>query len=223
MRIVTVSRKAVVPGIRADEFLPADSRLVVEPDLVGIGAVHIHRILNGLPVCIHQDDRLVGNRSQNAVLLPVILHHTGEGAPDLLQLIPLKGKDHLKSILLRMTGLQMDIRAQLRGIRSHMGKLPLAPILPDDPGEIPLLRIGIFLPPLKNRIALFLPGVFDDFYIEPVFRKKGIARQLALAAQDWCKENGLASLTVTCAPCDERMYQSLGFEFRLGSTYTITL
>ena len=62
-------------------------------------------------------------------------------------------------------------------------------------------------------------GVFDDFYIEPVFRKKGVARKLAKAAQDWCKENGLASLTVTCAPCDERMYQALGFDVRLGSTF----
>lgn len=62
-------------------------------------------------------------------------------------------------------------------------------------------------------------GVFDDFYIEPVFRKKGIARKLAQAAQDWCKENGLASLTVCCAPCDEGMYQDLGFGSRLGSTF----
>ena len=66
-------------------------------------------------------------------------------------------------------------------------------------------------------------GVFDDFYIEPVFRKKGIARKLALAAQDWCKENGLASLTVTCAPCDEGMYQALGLDVRLGSTFAIIL
>ena len=62
-------------------------------------------------------------------------------------------------------------------------------------------------------------GVFDDFYIEPVFRKKGIARKLAQAAQDWCKENGVASLTVTCAPCDEGLYQALGFDARLGATF----
>ena len=62
-------------------------------------------------------------------------------------------------------------------------------------------------------------GVFDDFYIEPVFRKKGVARKLALVAQDWCKEKGLASLTVCCAPCDEGMYQALGFDVRLGSTF----
>lgn len=62
-------------------------------------------------------------------------------------------------------------------------------------------------------------GVFDDFYIEPVFRKKGIARMLAKAAQNWSAENGVASLTVTCAPCDEGMYRSLGFETRLGFTF----
>ena len=62
-------------------------------------------------------------------------------------------------------------------------------------------------------------GVFDDFYIEPVFRKKGVARMLAQAAQDLCEEKGLASLTVSCAPCDEGMYQALGFDVRLGSTF----
>ena len=62
-------------------------------------------------------------------------------------------------------------------------------------------------------------GVFDDFYIEPVFRKKGVARMLAQAAQDWCEEKGLASLTVSCAPCDEGMYQALGFDTQLGYTF----
>ena len=62
-------------------------------------------------------------------------------------------------------------------------------------------------------------GMFDDFYIEPVFRRKGIARKLAKAAQEWCEENGITSLTVCCAPCDEGMYQALGFDTRLGSTF----
>lgn len=43
-------------------------------------------------------------------------------------------------------------------------------------------------------------GIFEDFYIEPVFRNKGIARKLAQTAQAWCAENEIASLTVTCAP-----------------------
>lgn len=62
-------------------------------------------------------------------------------------------------------------------------------------------------------------GVFEDFYIEPAFRKRGIARKLAAAAQSWCRENGIASLTVCCAPCDEAMYQSLGFDVHLGTTF----
>ncbi|MBQ4040009.1 MAG: GNAT family N-acetyltransferase, partial [Oscillospiraceae bacterium] len=62
-------------------------------------------------------------------------------------------------------------------------------------------------------------GVFEDFYIEPVFRGKGIARKLAKEAQRWCRENEVASLTVCCAPCDEEMYRSLGFEVGLGSTF----
>lgn len=66
-------------------------------------------------------------------------------------------------------------------------------------------------------------GVFDDFFIEPVFRGKGIARLLASAAQEWCRENGIPSLTVSCAPCDEGMYQSLGFGARLGTTLAYLL
>lgn len=62
-------------------------------------------------------------------------------------------------------------------------------------------------------------GVFDDFFIEPVFRGKGIARKLTQTAQEWSRENGIASLTVTCAPCDEKMYQALGFDTHLGTTF----
>ena len=63
-------------------------------------------------------------------------------------------------------------------------------------------------------------GVFEDFFIEPAFRGKGIAGQLACAAQDWCRENGIASLTVCCAPCDEEMYKHLGFDMTLGTTFS---
>ena len=62
-------------------------------------------------------------------------------------------------------------------------------------------------------------GVFEDFYIEPVFRKKGIARKLARSVQTWCRENSIVSLTVCCAPCDEKMYRSLGFDTHLGTTF----
>lgn len=62
-------------------------------------------------------------------------------------------------------------------------------------------------------------GVFEDFYIEPAFRNRGTARKLAEAAQSWCRENDIASLTVCCAVCDEAMYQALGFNTSLGTTF----
>ena len=61
-------------------------------------------------------------------------------------------------------------------------------------------------------------GVYEDFYIEPDFRGRGIARKLAAAAQAWCRDNGIVSLTVCCAPCDEKMYRALGFDACLGTT-----
>lgn len=62
-------------------------------------------------------------------------------------------------------------------------------------------------------------AVFEDFYVEPEFRGKGVARMLARAAQEWCRANGIASLTVCSAPCDAEMYRALGFEAPLGSTF----
>ena len=57
-------------------------------------------------------------------------------------------------------------------------------------------------------------GVFEDFYIRPEYRHKGIARKLVNYA--W-KDSGVESLTVGCADCDVEMYQSLGFSIRLGN------
>ncbi len=61
----------------------------------------------------------------------------------------------------------------------------------------------------------YLPsGVFEDFYILPEYRHRGIARQLVQFAR---QESGVFSLTVGCADCDREMYESLGFSIPLGS------
>ncbi len=57
-------------------------------------------------------------------------------------------------------------------------------------------------------------GVFEDFYILPEYRHKGIARRLVQFAR---RESGASSLTVGCADCDIPMYRSLGFSIPLGN------
>ena len=61
----------------------------------------------------------------------------------------------------------------------------------------------------------YLPsGVFEDFYILPEYRHKGIAHQLVQFAR---LESGVSSLTVRCADCDVQMYKALGFSIPIGN------
>ena len=59
-------------------------------------------------------------------------------------------------------------------------------------------------------------GVFEDFYIRPEHRHRGIARQLVQYAY---RESGVSSLTVGCADCDLEMYRSLGFRIPIGNLF----
>ena len=57
-------------------------------------------------------------------------------------------------------------------------------------------------------------GVFEDFYILPEARHRGIARKLVHFAAE---QSGVVSLTVGCADCDVEMYRALGFRVPLGN------
>ncbi|MGN1117390.1 MAG: GNAT family N-acetyltransferase [Acutalibacteraceae bacterium] len=57
-------------------------------------------------------------------------------------------------------------------------------------------------------------GVFEDFYILPEYRHKGIARKLVAYAYEQSK---VSSLTVGCADCDVEMYRAIGFQIPLGN------
>lgn len=71
--------------------------------------------------------------------------------------------------------------------------------------------------PCFSTFACTETGVFDDFFVEPVFRHQGGAGLLAKAAQAWCREQGFASLTVGCSAGDTDMYRALGFQTELGT------
>lgn len=57
-------------------------------------------------------------------------------------------------------------------------------------------------------------GVFEDFFIKPEYRHKGIARRLVAFAYE---QSDVNSLTVGCADCDMQMYQAIGFRIPLGN------
>lgn len=71
--------------------------------------------------------------------------------------------------------------------------------------------------PCFSTFACGETGVFDDFYVEPPFRRRGAARLLSGAARDWCRARGMASLTVGCCAGDVGMYRALGFSLELGT------
>lgn len=60
-------------------------------------------------------------------------------------------------------------------------------------------------------------GVFEDFYLYPPYRHRGIARRLVRFVQEACQLDGYASLTVGASECDVPMYASLGFHMPIGT------
>lgn len=57
-------------------------------------------------------------------------------------------------------------------------------------------------------------GVFEDFYLLPAYRHKGLARTLVQYA---IQDSGVGTLTVGCADCDVDLYRALGFTVPLGN------
>ena len=75
--------------------------------------------------------------------------------------------------------------------------------------------IGCCSVPVGFSTFNYMPcGVFEDLYILPGYRHKGITRQLVRFAR---LESGVSSLTVGCADCDVPMYEALGFSVPLGN------
>ncbi|MFR5783298.1 MAG: N-acetyltransferase family protein [Oscillospiraceae bacterium] len=66
-------------------------------------------------------------------------------------------------------------------------------------------------------------GVLDDFYIEPAFRGRGVARLLVEKAAEYCRKQGIQSLAVTGSDADIELYRALGFKTRLGTDLAMLL
>ena len=57
-------------------------------------------------------------------------------------------------------------------------------------------------------------GVFEDFYVHPQYRRRGIGRALVDFAYT---ESGVSTMTVGCADCDVEMYKAFGFDVPIGN------
>lgn len=51
-----------------------------------------------------------------------------------------------------------------------------------------------------------------NVYTDPEYRRRGIARQLLQTMIAWCKEQGLARVTLHASEDGRHLYESLGFE-----------
>lgn len=60
-------------------------------------------------------------------------------------------------------------------------------------------------------------GRFEDFYVCPSHRRKGVAREMARYVFSDMREREVTTLWVGCINADIKMYESLGFTSRLGN------
>lgn len=63
-------------------------------------------------------------------------------------------------------------------------------------------------------------GVFEDFYISPEYRQRGIAKKLANYVFSEMEDMGIENLWVGCADIDVAKFRNLGFNIGLGNLLT---
>ncbi len=88
---------------------------------------------------------------------------------------------------------------------------------PDRTGQIAgMLTITIY------RVPTGLRSIVEDVAVDPVFRRKGIAKALMLAAIEYARQAGANGVALTSNPKREAanlLYQSLGFARRETNAY----
>jgi ribosomal protein S18 acetylase RimI-like enzyme len=54
-------------------------------------------------------------------------------------------------------------------------------------------------------------GNILNVYTDPNFRRRGLARELMMAALEWCGENGVDTIILHASPSGRSLYEALGF------------
>ena len=107
--------------------------------------------------------------------------------------------------------------AQINALRTAIegGKIEFF-VAKDDSNIVAMCSVCITF----STFSCSTSGVFEDFFIVPTYRSKGIARGLTNYVFDTLHARNVTSLWVGCADVDLEMYKSLGFDIPLGNLLT---
>jgi GNAT superfamily N-acetyltransferase len=98
--------------------------------------------------------------------------------------------------------------------RVYLGELRrggMAAYLIEDGGR-PIASAGVFLNDYKsNLIMRDLRATLAGVYVDPAYRRRGLARVLTERAIAWARKRGCHSIRLTTSIPAEQMYRSLGF------------
>lgn len=83
----------------------------------------------------------------------------------------------------------------------------------NDAGEV-VAGAGVWLRewPISPRNLTGRDAHVLDVYVQPDYRGKGVGRTLMLTLVDWCKTQGLVTITLEASDDGRPLYDQLGFE-----------
>ena len=67
------------------------------------------------------------------------------------------------------------------------------------------------LPTHRSRITLRDSAYICNVWVDPAWRRRGIARALTLAAVDWAKANGCEVVRLRTSKMGRPVYEGIGF------------
>lgn len=84
----------------------------------------------------------------------------------------------------------------------------------DEDGDVLLIGYLVLYPSSREELTGVLQGWVMDVAVLPTFRRQGVGRALFAAAEDYCRETGLAYLGLAVSSHNVqalKLYESLGF------------
>ncbi len=109
------------------------------------------------------------------------------------------------------SGLVADWRPRTeRHFAEQMAEGAMAWFVAEEDGHI-VGTAAAFLSSGRSNVLLDVTATLAGIYVVPGYRRRGIAREVTLAAMAWCKERGCVSIRLQASEAGRPLYESLGF------------